>query len=398
MRAAVDPVDDQIMTVLDLVREAAPNDPPHQDPRLRVPRIVDGAVGRGAGKSRFRQVPVQGFDDVAALAHPPERRFHLGRQAPLRRRDFFGKAEPLEPLQPAGPQRLLKRVLGRRPRDTLGRVLAQQGAVDVSQPFLADLFPQPILDLEIRSRAEVEPDDLGGPLAHARRHVFAGDDEVLVPVGLAADEDMAVRMAGVVVVDRDPIELGAEILLDPLHQATDERFEIVVLHAVLGGDDEAELVAAALAAREERLAVGPIQIRRIELARLPLARDAVALDVAQVRLRDLQTVAGQLDDARLDDDPPLPEGGVTVARGQHPADAGAAADAIAVERPTPRPCVSFGPCQGDGAHDLLPIMRGPATAGAANLSELGLELVVSRHGRTRLQMIRLDNWQSTAPS
>ena len=63
---------------------------------------------------------------------------------------------------------------------------------------------------------------------------------------LAAQDDVGMRMAGVVVIDGDPIELGAEIRLHLLHQIAHEGLEVVVVGAVLGRDDEAELVPVVL--------------------------------------------------------------------------------------------------------------------------------------------------------
>ncbi|WP_292029317.1 hypothetical protein, partial [Mesorhizobium sp.] len=70
----------------------------------------------------------------------------------------------------------------------------------------------------------------------------------------------------------------------------------------------------AVCAIEERLAVDAVAVGAIELARFALAGDAVALQIAQVRTRPVRALAGELDDPRLDDDPPLPEGGITIAR------------------------------------------------------------------------------------
>src|SRR3546814_6088931 len=82
------------------------------------------------------------------------------------------------------------------------------------------------------------------------------------PVVLAAEDDVAVRMAGVVVIDRDPFELCAEVLLHLCHQAAHKGAEVVVFGSVLGRDDEAKLVAVACGALDERLAVGAVLLGR----------------------------------------------------------------------------------------------------------------------------------------
>ena len=56
---------------------------------------------------------------------------------------------------------------------------------------------------------------------------------------------MAVRMAGVEVIDRDPVEPRPEVFLRLLHQAPDQRLQILIFRAILGCDDEPELVAVA---------------------------------------------------------------------------------------------------------------------------------------------------------
>ena len=65
---------------------------------------------------------------------------------------------------------------------------------------------------------QLQGDDLAGPLADAMGDIVAGDVEGLAVLGDAAKEDVGVGMAGVVVIDRDPVELGPEIGLHLLHQ------------------------------------------------------------------------------------------------------------------------------------------------------------------------------------
>jgi hypothetical protein len=85
--------------------------------------------------------------------------------------------------------------------------------------------------------------------------IVAGDVENLPVVGNAAQQDVGVRVAGVVVIDRDPVEPGAEVSLHRLHQVAGGLAQVGQLYAVLGGDDEAELVAVAAAPVEEGAAI-----------------------------------------------------------------------------------------------------------------------------------------------
>src|SRR5205807_2126805 len=144
-------------------------------------------------------------------------------------------------------------------------------------------------------------------------------------------DDVSMGMAGVVMVDGDPIDLGPKILLGALHQSARQIFQVFILGTVLGRDDEAELVTVTVRALEECLAIGAVTLSVIEFARHALSGDAVALDVAEVETRRVEPLPGHLDDAGLDHDATGTESGVAVSARQHAADARAATDAVAVE-------------------------------------------------------------------
>lgn len=78
-------------------------------------------------------------------------------------------------------------------------------------------------------------------------------------------------------------------------------------------------------------AFGPIQRCVIKVARQPLPGDAVALEIAEMGTCALEALPRQLDQPGLDDDTPRSKGGIAIARCQHAADAGAAANAAALE-------------------------------------------------------------------
>src|SRR4051794_16813014 len=100
-------------------------------------------------------------------------------------------------------------------------------------------------DLELGARTEVEIDEVDSTLPQALRDVLAGDDQILAPIILSANQDMAVRVARVEVIDRNPVELRSEIFFSLHHQAPDHRLQVLVLGAILRGDNEPELVAVA---------------------------------------------------------------------------------------------------------------------------------------------------------
>ena len=150
------------------------------------------------------------------------------------------------------------------------------------------------------------------------------------------------------------------------HQPADERLEVRILVAILGRDDEAELMAVLAAALEERLAVGDVLPARIEPARLALAGHAVALDIAQMRAGAGQPLAGEPHQPRLHDHPARAQAGMPVAAGQHAADAGAAPDPAAVEPAVTDAGANAGPPRsGDDQSEIfaamlrLPRVRAP---------------------------------------
>ncbi len=94
-----------------------------------------------------------------------------------------------------------------------------------------------------------------------------------------------VRVTGIEVIDGDPIELGPEVPFHFPHQVADEWFQIFHAGTVLGRDDEAELVAVALLAREEVASIGIVAVLVVELTRPAVARDAISQDVVLMRTR-----------------------------------------------------------------------------------------------------------------
>ena len=58
-------------------------------------------------------------------------------------------------------------------------------------------------------------------------------------------------------------------------------------------------MAVSCRALDERLAVDAVLLGRIEIARVAIAGHAVALDIAQMRTRALDAVAGELPDDAL---------------------------------------------------------------------------------------------------
>src|SRR3546814_14509579 len=88
-------------------------------------------------------------------------------------------------------------------------------------------------------------------------------------------------MAGVEMVDRHPVELRSQILFHLRHQPAPERLEVGILIAVLGRDDQAELMTIVATTYEKRLLMGGSVIVRIQLAPLALARPSLPQDIRE---------------------------------------------------------------------------------------------------------------------
>ena len=210
--------------------------------------------------------------------------------------------------------------------------LTQHRAVDAGEPFLLDLGAKPLLDRLVGARTKVEIDQFARAFAQAMADIVARDDQVPAARVLAADDDMGVGMPGVIVIDRHPIERRPQVLLDPGHEPPRQRLEVIIFHAVLGADDDAELLAVDLRRIQPGASVHCVAVGVVELPAPALARRAVTLDIAKMRLGALEALAAEFDGPGLDDDAAPSERGVAVARRQDAADPGTAPDPAAGER------------------------------------------------------------------
>jgi len=89
-------------------------------------------------------------------------------------------------------------------------------------------------------------------------------------------------MPGIVVIDGDPLEPRLQVGFHLRNQIAGGLAQVGQLDAVLGRDDEAELVPVLAPAIEKVPTVDGVLSRGIDLAALAVARDAVALEVAQM--------------------------------------------------------------------------------------------------------------------
>ena len=260
--------------------------------------------------------------------------------------------------------------------------VAQHRTVDAGEPFLFDFGAKPLLNCIVGARAKVEIDQLASALAQAAADIVARDDQIPAALVLAPDDDMRVRMAGVVVIDCNPIELRPEVFLDSRHEPPGERLEVVIFYPVLGADDDAELVAIVPRLFEPSVAVHLVGIGTIELPAPAFARRTIALDVAQMRLGGSEALAAEFDGADFHDDAALAESCVAVARRQDAADPRTAPDPAAGERrlaSTAWRATAREIGGGDDARDKS--ARAGLAALVAEAAEVRFKVVVAGHER-----------------
>ena len=205
--------------------------------------------------------------------------------------------------------------------------------IDSCQALGVDLEPELPLDFQVGAGSKIQRDQLGNPLTHAPRDIVAGDDEVLALIVLAAKHDVRVRMTGVAMVDRDPVQPGPEIRLHLCHQAARQRLEIVIFGAILRRDDEPELMAIPLTASKEGLSVCTILVAAVELAWRAVPSNAIALDVAKVGPGRGKAPPAEADQPRLDDGTPRSKPYMPIPRTKQPGHGHTAADSASVKAP-----------------------------------------------------------------
>src|SRR5579885_3634889 len=157
--------------------------------------------------------------------------------------------------------------------------------------------------LALKARPELARRDLLAPRADALAQIIAVDLKRAAVLPHAANEEMDVRVVGVVMVDCDPFEPGSEIALHPGDQLADVVAEIQAL-GVLGRDDEAphQLVAASLPRPHGRDQVDSLA-RRIEAE--PLFELSLRARTREVlRVRDPRAAFAVARERRLDDAAP----------------------------------------------------------------------------------------------
>ena len=256
--------------------------------------MQDVAAGMAVLRQPFAlQCPVHGLDDVAALAKLPQHGLGLWRDDPSAGLDLGRQPHALQLACPLDQQRTILTegvahvLVGAQVGELPPLLLGDQHPVERGEAIGVH-FPLKLLrDLQLGLPAQFQRHDLAGPFANAVGDIVAGDVEGLAVVGDAAKEDMGMRMSSVVVIDRDPVEFRPEVGFHLGHQATGSLAQIRQFRAVLGRDDEAELMPIIPTTVQESVAILHVAIGRIDLALLAILRHAIPFEVTQVRIHGL---------------------------------------------------------------------------------------------------------------
>ncbi|WP_246721879.1 hypothetical protein [Methylosinus sp. H3A] len=202
-------------------------------------------------------------------------------------------------------------------------LLGDQHLVEPRQPLRRNFIRELRLKLDLALVAKFQRDELARPVTNAVSDIVAGDMEDAAVVEHTPDDDVGVGMAGVVMVDGNPVEARVEVLLHLPHKVAGEASQVGHVAGVLRRDDETELMTIVASALDKGAAVCLILDRRIGVAPLAVASDAIAFEIAEMGVEGLARGAAhlrtmraalwiELHDARLDDDATRskPSGGI----------------------------------------------------------------------------------------
>jgi len=268
--------------------------------------------------------------------------------------------------------------------------------VEVGPPLAIDLTFERAADLLVGARPQLLGDQVLGAVTQTLLDVIPVDDEVLAVIGTAAHDDVDVGMLGVPVIDGDPVELGAEILLGLAHQLAGEPLEVRHLQRIVGRDDEAEVVAVILAAFGEGVGVRVLGIGTEQPGLLPVPGHTLPAEISKMGGK-LAACGRVAQEARLDH-------GAARAAGQQPIglDGSDAAPPEARAAAARDPAVTGDPPAGllGGGERLGYERLGSLRSRGADAARPSLKVVLFRHRRPRQcvkRTVSAITWYRRAP-
>src|SRR5262249_15830724 len=327
MGAAVRTVDDQMQPVAHLVA-GQPLVEHAADDGLGDLAAVPNVLGRATlvGQPMIGQRPVHAFDDAALFAKPPHPRLAAVPDLPLAGFDLAGeavafkRADTSDQRCPIVAHQIAPALTGAKVDDALIALFGNQHPVEPGPALGPHLVGEFAAQFDLCLRAKFERHQFLRPVPDAVGDVVPADVEDTPVIEDTPDDDMGVGMAGVVMIDGDPVEVRPKIGFHLPHQIAGEAAKVAHLGAVFRRDDEAELMTVVAPTLDERLSVRVVLDGRIAAAFVAVARDAIAFEIAQMsidraragsaahlRATSAGSLSGQLHHPRLHHDAARPE-------------------------------------------------------------------------------------------
>ena len=129
----------------------------------------------------------------------------------------MSQAERLQFVQPADLLRqvLIRLLSGDRGdiNDAMPAGIVDELAVEPRPVLALDLTVEAASNIEIGTQAELLGDKIPRPRPYSLADVVPRDDEVFSVVSAPAQDDVDMRIVGIPVIDADPVEPGAEVVL-----------------------------------------------------------------------------------------------------------------------------------------------------------------------------------------
>jgi len=229
---------------------------------------------------------VHGLDDIVAIGKLLQGGLGVVRDSQLPGLNLICQSVALQVLDPRNhePAVLTKRI-GRscsRPQvnNSPLALLGSEHLVEPSPPLRLNLRLQFGLKFELALVSQFQRHQLGSPMTDAVGDIVSGDIEDTASLQDTANDNVGMRMAGVVMIDRDPIEARLEVLLHLSHEIARKTSQIGHFIGIFRRHNEAELMPILTAPLDKGLAASLVLNSRIGLPLLAISIDPVPFEIA----------------------------------------------------------------------------------------------------------------------
>ena len=148
-------------------------------------------------------------------------------------------------------------------------------------------------------RTELNRHQFGRSLAHAVTDVAAMDDKRVAAIVSPAHDQMDVRIVGVPVINRDPIQPRPEVVLHMLDEVTSKGSKVLHLGCFLGTDDEPEMMPVITGALGEGTQIGIVRDRVEHPGRHAVLGHTLSPEIGEMRPNRTGSAEALSDDSGL---------------------------------------------------------------------------------------------------